>query len=192
MGVCSHGSVHSCTHLLAGRTAVGPGQQFTVCLPCDPHPLWLGRGAESLIYGWGPMHGGRVLLSGHLPSLLPTPGIEQSIEQEEGLNRSSADLRIRKTQVQLMARVGGHLSLWVFRGAHYLPTGTLVSPPPTPSTPRCPESLWRSCPSTTPLSQTTENAAKVASRGSWRSVSWGRVRAGREEVVNGAHGLLEK
>lgn len=27
------------------------------------------------------------------------PGIEQSIEQEEGLNRSSADLRIRKTQV---------------------------------------------------------------------------------------------
>lgn len=25
--------------------------------------------------------------------------IEQSIEQEEGLNRSSADLRIRKTQV---------------------------------------------------------------------------------------------
>lgn len=28
------------------------------------------------------------------------PGIEQSIEQEEGLNRSSADLRIRKTQVR--------------------------------------------------------------------------------------------
>ncbi|NXK54830.1 STX1A protein, partial [Chauna torquata] len=28
-------------------------------------------------------------------------GIEQSIEQEEGLNRSSADLRIRKTQVSL-------------------------------------------------------------------------------------------
>ncbi|NXF28476.1 STX1B protein, partial [Rhodinocichla rosea] len=27
--------------------------------------------------------------------------IEQSIEQEEGLNRSSADLRIRKTQVSL-------------------------------------------------------------------------------------------
>jgi len=33
--------------------------------------------------------------------LLPRPGIEQSIEQEEGLNRSSADLRIRKTQVSL-------------------------------------------------------------------------------------------
>ncbi|NWY44333.1 STX1A protein, partial [Sylvia atricapilla] len=29
------------------------------------------------------------------------PSIEQSIEQEEGLNRSSADLRIRKTQVSL-------------------------------------------------------------------------------------------
>lgn len=35
------------------------------------------------------------------------PGIEQSIEQEEGLNRSSADLRIRKTQVpQAGLRVG--------------------------------------------------------------------------------------
>lgn len=33
-------------------------------------------------------------------SLYPFPtAIEQSIEQEEGLNRSSADLRIRKTQV---------------------------------------------------------------------------------------------
>lgn len=27
------------------------------------------------------------------------PGIQQTIEQEEGQNRSSADLRIRKTQV---------------------------------------------------------------------------------------------
>lgn len=36
------------------------------------------------------------------------PGIEQSIEQEEGLNRSSADLRIRKTQV-LRAGVRGGL-----------------------------------------------------------------------------------
>jgi hypothetical protein len=35
------------------------------------------------------------------PAPLPpaAAGIEQSIEQEEGLNRSSADLRIRKTQV---------------------------------------------------------------------------------------------
>lgn len=28
-----------------------------------------------------------------------SPGIQQTIEQEEGQNRSSADLRIRKTQV---------------------------------------------------------------------------------------------
>ncbi|NXF95955.1 STX1A protein, partial [Eubucco bourcierii] len=36
--------------------------------------------------------------------LLPHPGIEQSIEQEEGLNRSSADLRIRKTQHSTLSR----------------------------------------------------------------------------------------
>ncbi|NXA15552.1 STX1A protein, partial [Sapayoa aenigma] len=36
--------------------------------------------------------------------LLPIPGIEQSIEQEEGLNRSSADLRIRKTQHSTLSR----------------------------------------------------------------------------------------
>ncbi|NXD81577.1 STX1A protein, partial [Halcyon senegalensis] len=36
--------------------------------------------------------------------LLPRPGIEQSIEQEEGLNRSSADLRIRKTQHSTLSR----------------------------------------------------------------------------------------
>ncbi|NXK86360.1 STX1A protein, partial [Formicarius rufipectus] len=35
---------------------------------------------------------------------LPHPGIEQSIEQEEGLNRSSADLRIRKTQHSTLSR----------------------------------------------------------------------------------------
>uniref|UniRef100_A0A8C0IQ72 Syntaxin-1A n=1 Tax=Chelonoidis abingdonii TaxID=106734 RepID=A0A8C0IQ72_CHEAB len=34
----------------------------------------------------------------------PQPGIEQSIEQEEGLNRSSADLRIRKTQHSTLSR----------------------------------------------------------------------------------------
>lgn len=34
----------------------------------------------------------------HRCALSPA-AIEQSIEQEEGLNRSSADLRIRKTQV---------------------------------------------------------------------------------------------
>lgn len=38
----------------------------------------------------------------------PSPtGIEQSIEQEEGLNRSSADLRIRKTQVPPAGLRGG-------------------------------------------------------------------------------------
>ncbi|NWS11993.1 STX1A protein, partial [Pachyramphus minor] len=36
--------------------------------------------------------------------LLSQPGIEQSIEQEEGLNRSSADLRIRKTQHSTLSR----------------------------------------------------------------------------------------
>lgn len=60
------------------------------------------------------MHGGRVLLNGLLPS---HPGIEQSIEQEEGLNRSSADLRIRKTQVQPDGEGGRHPSLRVFCGA---------------------------------------------------------------------------
>ncbi|NWX42246.1 STX1A protein, partial [Steatornis caripensis] len=42
--------------------------------------------------------------------LLPRPGIEQSIEQEEGLNRSSADLRIRKTQVSVWHREGEVMS----------------------------------------------------------------------------------
>lgn len=40
------------------------------------------------------------------------PGIEQSIEQEEGLNRSSADLRIRKTQVLPMGLWGGQAGAW--------------------------------------------------------------------------------
>lgn len=103
------------------------------------------------------------------PIITLHPGIEQSIEQEEGLNRSSADLRIRKTQVQQDGgggRVSG--SPWSL-----IPTSSPVSPPPTPSTPLCHESLWRLCPSTMPHSLTTENAAKDASRGSWRSVSWG-------------------
>lgn len=73
--------------------------------------------------------GTALLLSGLLPSHLPTPGIEQSIEQEEGLNRSSADLRIRKTQVQPEGE-GGRSSeslgpLW-----SPIPTGTSVSPLP--------------------------------------------------------------
>lgn len=56
------------------------------------------------------MHRGRLLLSHPLTSPLH-PGIEQSIEQEEGLNRSSADLRIRKTQVQHDG--GGGAGPWV-------------------------------------------------------------------------------
>lgn len=47
----------------------------------------------------------------HTPSLgspacyyFLSAAIEQSIEQEEGLNRSSADLRIRKTQVGSRSR----------------------------------------------------------------------------------------
>ncbi|NXO59048.1 STX1A protein, partial [Aramus guarauna] len=39
-----------------------------------------------------------------LASLVGPPCIEQSIEQEEGLNRSSADLRIRKTQHSTLSR----------------------------------------------------------------------------------------
>ncbi|XP_014818258.1 PREDICTED: syntaxin-1B-like [Calidris pugnax] len=37
-------------------------------------------------------------------TLSPPAAIEQSIEQEEGLNRSSADLRIRKTQHSTLSR----------------------------------------------------------------------------------------
>ncbi|KAB0351229.1 hypothetical protein FD754_016086 [Muntiacus muntjak] len=41
---------------------------------------------------------------GRLSAAGCSPGIEQSIEQEEGLNRSSADLRIRKTQHSTLSR----------------------------------------------------------------------------------------
>lgn len=107
---------------------------------------------------------GRLWLSSYLPA-----GIEQSIEQEEGLNRSSADLRIRKTQVWPGTLVGSRrlrlLGLWAE-----------LTPAPlswTPSTPHCPGSLWKSCLSTTQHSLTTGSAARAASRGSWRSVSEG-------------------
>lgn len=62
----------------------------------------VGRGAESLIYRQG--HVWRQGVASSAASYLPTPGIEQSIEQEEGLNRSSADLRIRKTQHSTLSR----------------------------------------------------------------------------------------
>lgn len=110
------------------------------------------------------------------------PGIEQSIEQEEGLNRSSADLRIRKTQVLLGVSGVGWRALDA-RGLCGAGPDT-CTPTSRPSTPRCPASLWRSCPSTTPRSPTTGSAARGASRGSWRSVSSrgavGRGRAGAE------------
>ncbi|NWI41935.1 STX1A protein, partial [Picathartes gymnocephalus] len=49
---------------------------------------------SSLVWGWKCSQSG----CGSAPS------IEQSIEQEEGLNRSSADLRIRKTQHSTLSR----------------------------------------------------------------------------------------
>lgn len=101
---------------------------------------------------------------------LVSTGIEQSIEQEEGLNRSSADLRIRKTQV---GRRGGCWTL-VMEGPGPGLTPTLRPPTPFCSTPHCPGSLWRSCPSTTPHSPTTASAARAASRGSWKSVTEGQ------------------
>ncbi|NXM74076.1 STX1A protein, partial [Serilophus lunatus] len=48
------------------------------------------------VYGWE--------LSQPVGGSTPSLGIEQSIEQEEGLNRSSADLRIRKTQHSTLSR----------------------------------------------------------------------------------------
>ncbi|NXN53261.1 STX1A protein, partial [Rynchops niger] len=56
------------------------------------HAGWTGLGAT-----WA---GGRCPCPGQGVAL----GIEQSIEQEEGLNRSSADLRIRKTQHSTLSR----------------------------------------------------------------------------------------
>ncbi|NXC72016.1 STX1A protein, partial [Anhinga anhinga] len=50
------------------------------------------------------MGAGMLMLCEIICVLLPQPGIEQSIEQEEGLNRSSADLRIRKTQHSTLSR----------------------------------------------------------------------------------------
>lgn len=100
--VCAHTEVYTAVHTsqLEGLLLVLRPLLITVCLPCDPPSLVVGEGSRILDLWVGSMHGGRELLSGLLSSLLPTPGIEQSIEQEEGLNRSSADLRIRKTQVQ--------------------------------------------------------------------------------------------
>lgn len=166
--------MHTPTHascperpLLAPPPSVpGPLSSCFLCDPTyrprvfqgDPEP---DSGCVGRVGGeWGPIMA---------QQLSVPPGIEQSIEQEEGLNRSSADLRIRKTQVWPGTLVGGRrlrlLGLWVG-----------LTPAPlswTPSTPHCPGSLWKSCLSTTQHSLTTGSAARAASRGSWRSVSEG-------------------
>lgn len=96
-------------------------------------------------------------------------GIQQTIEQEEGQNRSSADLRIRKTQVQrnLIGWLQRSVSLLLSTLTRDLFTYRLFPS----STPRCPASSWRWCRNTTPPSRTTGSAARAASRGSWKSVS---------------------
>ncbi|NXB24997.1 STX1B protein, partial [Rhagologus leucostigma] len=68
----------------AGRTGVS---MLWVCL---------GRGCQGCLGLWG----WKCSQSG----CKSAPSIEQSIEQEEGLNRSSADLRIRKTQHSTLSR----------------------------------------------------------------------------------------
>ncbi|NWT76052.1 STX1A protein, partial [Prunella himalayana] len=65
------------------------------------HGAWGGGSAPSLGVGLLPVWGWECSQSGC--GSAPT-GIEQSIEQEEGLNRSSADLRIRKTQHSTLSR----------------------------------------------------------------------------------------
>lgn len=60
------------------------------------------------------------------------PGIQQTIEQEEGQNRSSADLRIRKTQVQFREAAESQLCsscILLHDGEPYL--STLVNTLPT-------------------------------------------------------------
>ncbi|NXJ57334.1 STX1A protein, partial [Spizaetus tyrannus] len=66
-----------------------------------PEPIWWaswGAGTAGASLGAG------MLMLHEIICVLPQPGIEQSIEQEEGLNRSSADLRIRKTQHSTLSR----------------------------------------------------------------------------------------
>lgn len=97
--------VHMCTHLHMHRARKGPcwpllHQCLALSLPLFPvrphlQATRLPGGILSQILGvWV----GSVV-NGGAQQLSAPPGIEQSIEQEEGLNRSSADLRIRKTQV---------------------------------------------------------------------------------------------
>ncbi|NWV35104.1 STX1A protein, partial [Grantiella picta] len=59
-------------------------------------PWGAGRTGVSMVVVWG--------WKCSQPGCGSAPSIEQSIEQEEGLNRSSADLRIRKTQHSTLSR----------------------------------------------------------------------------------------
>ncbi|NXI22970.1 STX1A protein, partial [Sterrhoptilus dennistouni] len=63
-------------------------------------PWGAGRTGATWIVGVFPVWGWKCSQSGDGS----VPSIEQSIEQEEGLNRSSADLRIRKTQHSTLSR----------------------------------------------------------------------------------------
>lgn len=89
-----------------------------LCFPCDTltgHTSSPGGFlSQILVCGLG-VSGEWGQIMAQQPSV--PPGIEQSIEQEEGLNRSSADLRIRKTQVwagtlEWAAGVGSSGALW--------------------------------------------------------------------------------
>lgn len=91
-------------------------------------------------------------------------GIQNTIEQEEGQNRSSADLRIRKTQVRLQGVTGCWWESVILLGTDLF----ALSPS---STPRSRASSWRWCRNTTPPSRTTGSAARAAFRGNWKSVS---------------------
>ncbi|NWW96972.1 STX1A protein, partial [Rhynochetos jubatus] len=63
-----------------------------------------GTGRAGTSMGAHAVGAGMLMLHEIICVFLPGPGIEQSIEQEEGLNRSSADLRIRKTQHSTLSR----------------------------------------------------------------------------------------
>lgn len=85
-----------------GSSSISAWPSLFLPFPCDstyrPHksPQGVPKPDPGRV-GWGSVvNGGQIMAQ----QLSAPPGIEQSIEQEEGLNRSSADLRIRKTQVR--------------------------------------------------------------------------------------------
>ncbi|NXP29086.1 STX1A protein, partial [Scytalopus superciliaris] len=82
------------------ETNIGGVRNSQMC-PFSPFP----SSAEAQISGLSRVEASSWKCSNKITCvLLPHPGIEQSIEQEEGLNRSSADLRIRKTQHSTLSR----------------------------------------------------------------------------------------